>query len=106
MLMKQYYEAHVTMTGDRNLLEEVIKSVRWKFSAIDGDPNLGEGVKLYATRQYNKKIGEEMAVQLLKDMAEYLVFCGATILRRKIELVIFDDRVGLVKCTGACPECI
>lgn len=103
---KQYYEAHVTMFGDREWLETVTKSLHWKFSAIDGDPNLGDGVKLYATIQLPKRIGEEAAIKTLHTVALVLEKTGAKILRKKIELVLFDERTVKFKCNGACPECI
>lgn len=96
------------MLGDAGLIEPVVLELGWKFSKIDGDPNLGDGVKCYATIQLNKKIGVKSAVQRLMGTAEAISNgCPSVqVLRRKIELVIFDDRSKLVPCTGACVECL
>lgn len=105
-MTKSYYEAHVTMTGDREKLRRSTREIGWKFSAIDGDANLGDGVKLYATIQMNTKVGSNRAIARLKTAAKFLEDEGAKILRRKIEIVIYDDRSSLVRpCDGACVEC-
>ncbi len=104
--MKNYYEAHITMEGDPQKLRPVVESVGWKFSCIEGDINLGDGVKCYATRQFNARVGDERIVQILNGTADGLASV-AKVLRRKVELVIYDDRSSLVRpCDGACPECV
>lgn len=103
--MTTYYECHVTMTGDRETLKFETERLGWKFSAIDGDANLGDGVKLYATRQYNAKRDQDEMVEVLLQAARYLKTCGATILRRKVEVVLFDDRSSKVRCDNICDEC-
>ncbi len=102
--MKKYFEAHVTMIGDAAMIRPLVEATKWKFSAIDGDINLGEGVKCYATRQFNLKIGESKALTILHETADSLVMKNVNVIRRKIEIVIYDDRQGV--CTGACPEYI
>jgi len=106
--MKQYYEAHVTMLGSPAGIEPLVTALGWKFSAIDGDPNLGTGVKCYATRQFNKRFGEMLAIDNLLMAAGRLEAAGVKVLRRKVELVVFDDRSKAVReaCDGACPECV
>lgn len=111
--MRQYYEAHVTMEVPtriaREHLKKKVESLRWKFSAIDGDINLGDGVKCYATRQFNARRGEDAVRHDLIATAQALAdVTGVTVLRRKVELVIFDDRSKKVQaaCNGACPECV
>lgn len=105
-MTKSYYEAHVTMTGDRDRLRHLTKALSWKFSAIDGDINLGDGVKMYATRQFNARLGDEAVVAELNEIADTLEAGGAAVLRRKVERVIYDDRSSLVKpCDGGCIEC-
>lgn len=106
--MKQYYEAHITMLGNPLILAPIVAKTGWKFSAIDGDINLGVGIKCYATRQFNLRVGEDTAIKLLHETANQLYKLGAEILRRKIELVIFDDRSKEVKenCNGNCLECV
>ena len=104
--MKEYFEAHITMIGNIEAVKPLVERLKWKFSAIEGDINLGNGIKLYATRQFNVKIGKEKAIKTLLETANLLQSKGVSILRRKIELVIFDDRSSLVgTCTGGCIEC-
>lgn len=109
-MSKTYYECHVTLlagsSAGRNRLEEITKKEGWKFSAIDGDINLGPGTKFYATRQFNARLEEGEVIGYLNNMADVLEKWGAEILRRKVERVIYDDRSSLVKpCTGGCVEC-
>ena len=102
---KSYYEAHVTMTGDRSTLKAATEGVGWRFSAIDGDANLGDGLKLYATRQMNSKIGDDAAISILSEAANFLSSSGATILREKVEVVIYDTRSSKVRACDDCASC-
>ncbi len=106
--MKSYYECHITLVGDRRKLEPLVKQTGWKFSAIDGDPTLGDGVKCYATMHYNAKREEFEVLGLLHKTADRLRDQGAEVIRRKIDRVIYDDRSATVRlgaCDGLCPEC-
>lgn len=109
--MKNYYEAHVTMeelygSFNQQIAEKITRERNWKFSMIAGDINLGDGVKLYATRQYNARLGDERVVGYLNEMADILSANGVKVVRRKVERVIYDDRSSLVQpCTGGCIEC-
>lgn len=100
MQAKTYYECHITMEGRREFLQPLVEATGWKFSAIDGD-----GVKCYATMRYNAKRTEFEVVGLLHKTAGRLIADGATVLRRKVERVIHDDRSSTVRCDGLCPEC-
>ncbi len=104
--MKNYYECHVTMTGDVKELRSLVERHGWKFSAIDGDPVMGSGVKCYATMLYNLTVGQQECVDRTVYLAIKLGALGANILRRKAELVVFDDRSALAAsaCDGACCE--
>ena len=103
--MKEYWEAHVTMLGEPAKIKPLVEECLWKFSCIDGDINLGDGVKCYATRQYRGDLSKEHIAFLLQVMAEHLSLDGIKILRRKVERVVYDDRTKGV-CDGGCHECV
>lgn len=91
-LGKQYYECHITMMGDAERIERITKNMGWKFSAIDGDPTLGVGVKCYATKQYNKKQPLEWVIAEVTTTAEALrmIHHSIRVIREKVEMVIYD----------------
>lgn len=106
--MAQYYEAHVTIAveDNREHIKNVVENTRWKFSIIDGDINLGDGIKAYATRQFNSKHKSSQIEFLLHLEADILKSENIRVLRRKVELVLFDDRSSKVgACNGGCIEC-
>lgn len=103
--MTTYYEAHITMTGDRIALEAATKAVGWRFSAIDGDANLGDGVKLYATRQMNSRLGDDKDIEGLSLVADIMRAAGADVLREKVEVVIYDTRSSKVQPCEDCAAC-
>ena len=94
--MNSYYECHITMEGgvmNAYHIEKFLEQkTNWKFSKIDGDINFGPGVKFYATNQFNMKIGIEAVIHQVKSMAEILASQGAKVIRRKVEIVIYDNR--------------
>lgn len=110
-MTKQYYETHVTMeepfgSFEHRVAEKITRERNWKFSMIAGDINLGDGVKLYATRQYNARLGDSTVIGYLNTMADTLEANGIKVVRRKVERVLYDDRSALVKpCDGGCVEC-
>ena len=93
--MAKYYECHVTLEGIPDVIRPDVESLKWKFSAIDGDPTLGNGVKCYATRHFNFKIPEQQVLTELLNVGSILRF-KHRVLREKIELVLFDSRVDTV----------
>lgn len=100
--MKDYYECHITMIGERHIIKPLVEARGWKFSCIDGDPVLGAGLKCYATMLYSKAKGEQWVKGQLLSVAKTLQACGAKVLRRKVELVIYDDRDVTAVCDGGC----
>ena len=104
-VLKPYYEMHITMLGSKDILAPMVKKMGWKFSAIDGDPVLGDGIKCYATAWLSpRRISQDEAVLTLTGTADILKHWGANVIREKIELVIYDTRKG--RCNGACQECV
>lgn len=106
-MTKSYYECHITLLGDPVVLEPLVRDLKWKFSCINGDPVMGDGVKCYATMLFNNRMGDDLVLQTLLDAADYLEKVGCEVIRRKVERVIYDDRSDKVnfKCTGGCAEC-
>lgn len=102
-----YYEAHVTMLGSPQHLEPLVTALRWKFSSIDGDPTLGTGIKCYATRHFKSSRSQNDVLAELHGAADALGEQGIGVIRRKIELVVYDDRSSTVRfaCNGGCAEC-
>lgn len=92
--MTQYYECHITIEGDRKIIEDVVtNAVGWKFSAIDGDPSLGEGVKCYATMHYNNRIPLMEVIDRVQTTAKNIAAFGhMKIVREKVEIVVYDTR--------------
>lgn len=91
--MKTYYECHITMDGNPVVLEQKVLAVGWKFSAIDGDPVLGNGVKCYATMHYSLRLTKAEIMKRLKTISEHLTEHGAKVIRIKLEHVLHDERV-------------
>jgi len=91
--VKEYYECHVTMVGRSDLIRLVVERSGWLFSAIDGDPDLGPGVKCYATKQFNAKNPKEDVVKAVESIAVYLgSYDCCDVVRSKVELVVYDSR--------------
>ena len=87
---KQYYECHVTMEGEAATVRPQVELIGWKFSAIDGDPILGRGVKCYATKHFNARMPENEVVAVLGYAATLLREQGLKVIREKVELVLHD----------------
>lgn len=86
-----YYECHITMEGTKQHIRNTVENApNWKFSAIDGDPALGDGVKCYATKHYNQKYDQEDVQKWVNEMADYLRESSIKVIRQKIELVVYD----------------
>lgn len=89
----KYYECHITFTNTTEISPDKYRTeTGWIFSKIDGDPNLGTGVKSYLTKQYSART---LYTDLLREIAKaekILLTLGAQILRDKIEAVVYDSR--------------
>lgn len=98
-LSRNYYEVHLTfVSNDVERLKYAIETVGWKFSKIDGDPVLGEGVKCYATKHYagNKPqsfVASELDKVVREITAILTVLPNTNIVRKKIESVLYDEVV-------------
>lgn len=95
--MKQYYECHVTLLGDPEEIKKALGrhvSPYWAFSCIDGDIDLGGGVKCYLTRQFNHRVQTVKMITMMWEIGNHIVeLSGAKILRLKVEDVIYDERI-------------
>lgn len=89
----RYYECHITCLGSVDEVAPAVEQIGWTFSAIDGDPELGPGVKCYATRQFNERLGLDGAVMEVSEAARKLRAMRVTITREKVEHVVYDRRV-------------
>lgn len=105
---KNYYETHVTMTSGtatKEHLKSIVEAHKgWRFSAIEGDINLGDGVKFYATKQFNGRFGTDAVINYLRLMADVLRNAGAHVIREKVEIVVYDTRSSKVQCID-CATC-
>lgn len=91
MTTKQYYECHITMVGKPEEIKPIVESLGWKFSCIDGDIVLGDGVKCYATMHYTIRKSVEEVHHLLGMALLSINLLGINTLRSKIEKVIYDN---------------
>jgi hypothetical protein len=90
--VKPYYECHITMRGGRAIVELLVKAEHWKFSAIDGDPVLGDGVLCYATHHFKGTLDTVDVVNAMGIVADRLRDQGVEVIRQKVELVVFDTK--------------
>ena len=89
----QYYELHITMEGDAKRIQHFVEMMHWKFSAIDKDPVLGEGVKCYATIHLHRDTNYDSILAQLNHTANGLIDYGCEVIRKKIEFVQYDELV-------------
>ena len=100
-MVKQYYECHITINSDGSGCEgaegdyycKLVEDNGWIYSEINGDPDLGKGVKCYATRQFNvTKFGFDLVLESLTNMSFLLQENDVPVVREKVELVMYDKR--------------
>lgn len=89
-----YYETHITMdhVPDVLSLQVYLNSYGWYYSRIDGDPHLGPLVFHYATRHYAGSWMPDDVKKNLQDMVELLKTRNCSVIRSKIEMVIYDTK--------------
>lgn len=97
--MKQYYECHITIdpytkihVGRIDEIKKIVLRHKWKFNAINGDPELGNGLKCYATMHYSIRNTKEVILNKLLITRDKFLNEGLTIIRAKIEMVVYDSR--------------
>lgn len=108
MSATSYYECHLTMVGDPAFIKPLVEAFGWKFSQIEGDIVLGDGIKCYATKHYNAKLPADKVRAIVDGAGDRMQRDKVQVIRRKVELVIYDDRSKDVRpepCNGACIGC-
>jgi hypothetical protein len=89
------YEVHITMdhVPDKLSTQVFLTSYNWSYSAIDGDPHLGPRVFHYATKHYDADVHDlRYVLQRTEDLIELLTKQKCSVVRHKVELVVFDSR--------------
>lgn len=67
-----------------------VEAVKWSFSCIEGDPQLGERTHCYATNYYPD---QDTAIEMTKAVAGVLRDKGMNVVRTKVEHVVYDSRL-------------
>ncbi len=89
-----YYELHITMekVTDIPALRLLLSSHMWHHSCIHGDADMGDRRLHYGTRAVNGDCMLEEVKGILNGMASLLTTVGFRVVRRKIEMVVYDER--------------
>lgn len=86
------HEAHITLAqGDRDVARELADTYAWVFSEITGCPILGQGTYCYLTGY------DPDADALWVELTNLAAICrlrGLTVLREKIERIVYDTKTG------------
>jgi len=85
--VKPYHELHITYMGGPAPVFD-----GWSQSMIHGDIILGEGPKRYLTRHASSKVPLDLLIYEMEQLAGILRTYGRTVLRTKVELVLYDKR--------------
>lgn len=88
--MKPYHELHVTYMDADGATPPEFKG--WSHSAIAGDIILGEGRKQYLTMHASGSASQVVLIEGMERVADDLRARGLTVLRTKVELVLYDKR--------------
>lgn len=90
------YECHITIkkpSKDIIKLEVLAKTHKWKTSYIDGDPLLGKKIYFYFTCHHE---GYGKIFSKMNHLSGILEADGIKVLRKKIELIVFDTKKQLI----------
>lgn len=89
---KKNFECHITIVPDRlkTTIREIVEARGWKFSCIEGDPDLGNSTFCYATRWFDEADHAVTMVHMFKDQ---FIKEGLSVVRVKVEHIINDSRV-------------
>ena len=92
------FEIHITCPDERKNHPGQFSFLKhfphWKLSYIKGDPLLGTGSKAYLTTHTKTLDSAKVTLSSMKDLIDLY---GYTILRLKIEAIIFDTKKKLTK---------
>lgn len=85
------YEAHITCPRDQS--EQIKRTAEafssWKYSAFDADPIMGDKPFAYLT---SYDTDERNLLERTNNLAKVLENNGVTVLRQKIERIIYDTK--------------
>lgn len=87
-----YWELHITLGLHPVSAKPLIEALAWKFSCINGDPDLGGGPREYATHHGSPNAPIEGIIHELNRVAGILKEAGFNVIRRKVELVMYDTK--------------
>lgn len=88
-----YWECHITLGLHPVSSKDLVEALGWKFSCIDGDPQLGSGAREYATRNASSVSDFETVKTHMNYTADVLKRTGGfNVIRQKIELVMYDTK--------------
>lgn len=85
------YELHITMMGNPDNIKEKVEELGWHFSKIDGDPDLGQGIKCYATKPLIN-LDTIDVINYINSVGKRLEELGCNVIRKKIEDIIYDTK--------------
>jgi hypothetical protein len=89
------FECHITIVDEPSIARTSVKKIveelgGWKFSCIQGDPDLGAASFCYATRWFEDK---QHAVTMTHMYKDQFVREGLSVVRVKVEEVVHDSRM-------------
>lgn len=87
------YECHITTTvADAPIAEKIATERGWKTSEIKRDPVLGDGSHFYLTAHHGEYgVLFVRMTQAAKELREQ----GCSVLREKIEHIVYDTKTGV-----------